>query len=300
MRISRSFLGGRLHAVIVNGVLNHAEGRYVAFHRLDWRPIGGLRIGLAEGARYNSNGFEPLYLAGIIPYPIVGRLLVRDNDVRATDPAVRNNVMWDADFTVSPHSGVNLYGEILVDDVGTAASDVPTRIGYQMGSLAVLPVGDHTREPRLRFEWTRVWNYTYSTYYGRNFDHEGLPLGYPEGPDSRVLHARGDLVLGRDWTLSGILERIDHGEGRLRAAWDPNDSTMAGADPSRLSGIVERQWRLLGGCRYTPRPNIEAMLEIGPDRRQPRESTGGGSPRAHRTSRPGLPALMPKYAHRRS
>jgi hypothetical protein len=38
LRLSRSFFDGLFHAVIVNGVLNQAEERYIAYHRLDWHP----------------------------------------------------------------------------------------------------------------------------------------------------------------------------------------------------------------------------------------------------------------------
>src|SRR5439155_11008970 len=48
LRLSRAFFDGRLNAVTVSGILDQAEGRYVAFHRLDWRVHRRLRLGVSE------------------------------------------------------------------------------------------------------------------------------------------------------------------------------------------------------------------------------------------------------------
>ena len=262
LRFSRTFFDGLFHAVIVNGVLNQAEQRYVAYHRLDWRPHARFRLGLAEGSRYNSSGLQPLYLIGIIPYPVVTRLLLRDNDNRETDPSVRDNVMWSLDGTWRAHPRLSLYGELLIDDLGIQDDDHPTRIGYQAGAYAV---GDLLEgELRARCEWTRVWNYVYSTFYHHDFEHEGVALGYPLGPDSRHVQLRADWARHRDWSLIGTAARIDRGEGVLGDAWLPNDPAFAGAQAGEFEGVVERQWLLTAGCRYAPAFRLDALVEIGP------------------------------------
>jgi hypothetical protein len=261
LRVESAFFDRRLHAVVVNGALSAAENRFIAFHRLEWQVTPALRLAVAEGAAYQADFVEPLYLIGIIPYPLVGRLLERDNQDRDSDDLVRNNVMWDADLRYIPRPGVEIYGELLLDDLGTATSETPTRLGYQLGGVWL---GDFRgRALRARGEWTRVWRYVYAVFYGQDFIHEGTPLGYPHGPDSRVAHLAAGIEVrpGLELGLKG--ERIEHGEDGLGVAWDPDDPTQAGADASAFGGTVERQWRLLGTTRYRLPPFLELELELG-------------------------------------
>lgn len=261
LRVEGAFFDRRLHAIVVNGALSQAEDRFIAFHRLEWQATPALRIAFAEGAAYQSDFVEPLYLVGIIPYPLVGRLLERDNDDRSSDDLVRNNVMWDADLRYIPRPGVEIYGELLLDDLGTDSSDTPTRLGYQMGGVWLGRLSG--RVVRARGEWTRVWRYVYSVFYDQNFIHEGVPLGYPHGPDSRVIHLDTALEVRPGLELGAIGERIDHGEDGLGIAWDPDDPAQAGADASAFGGAVERQWRLMGTARYRLPPFLEVNLELG-------------------------------------
>ncbi len=259
VRMSRTFFDGLFHAVIVNGVLNQNEERYVAFHRLDFRLHRNLRLGFAEGVRYDASGIEPLYLIGIVPYSIAERLLRRDNDARETDLKTRNNVMWSFDGTWQAHPRLRLYGEVLIDDIAVEANDHSTRLAFQFGTYGIGRLWN--RELRLRGEWTRVWNHVYSTFYGIHFDHEGVPLGYPLGPDCRMLHTSADLIVDRTWAVHGVLERQDRGEGRLGAPWMPGDDNRPS---SKYAGVVETQLHARAGFRYTPNATFEAQVALGP------------------------------------
>jgi len=261
LRVEGAFFDRRLHAIVVNGALSQAEDRFIAFHRLEWQATPALRLAVAEGAAYQSDFVEPLYLVGIIPYPLVGRLLERDNNDRNSDDLVRNNVMWDADVRYIPRPGVEIYGELLLDDLGTDSSETPTRLGYQVGGAWLGRLGG--RVVRARGEWTRVWRYVYSVFYDQNFIHEGVPLGYPHGPDSRVIHLDTAIEVHPGVELGAIGERIDHGEDGIGIAWDPDDPAQAGADASAFGGVVERQWRLMGTARYRLPPFLEVNLELG-------------------------------------
>ncbi len=260
LRVEGFLLNRRLHAVIVNGVLSRAENRYIAYHRLDWQVTPRLRLAFAEGARYDG-GIEPLYLVGIIPYTLVGRLLESDNEARESDALVRNNVMWDLDASYLLRDGVELYGELLIDDLGTETSGTPTRIGYQLGAFLA---GDLGRRPAtLNVEWTRVWRYVYTVFYDADFVHQGLPLGYPEGPDSRFIHMRAAVEARPGFEVGVITERLDRGENGLSVPWDPDDPALAGARASEFGGTVERQWRLLGSFRFLHARPVAATVELG-------------------------------------
>jgi hypothetical protein len=261
LRVESTFLGDRVHAIVVNGALSQAEDRWIAFHRLEWQVTRALRLAAAEGAAYEADFVEPLYLIGIIPYPLVGRLLERDNHDRQSDELVRNNVVWDVDVSYIIRPGVEIYGELLLDDLGTDTSDTPTRLAYQLGAALAADVAGFPLTAR--GEWTRVWRYVYSVFYGADFIHEATPLGYPHGPDSRVAHLDAALEVWPGLELGAIGERIEHGEDGLGVFWDPDDPAQAGADASDFGGTVERQWRLLGTARYRPAPYFELDLQLG-------------------------------------
>jgi hypothetical protein len=289
LRISGTFFSGRLHGVIVNGLLDQAENRYVAFHRLDWRVHPRLSLGFAEGSRYNASGFQPLYVIGIIPYQIVTRLLLRDNESPTTAGSVRDNVMLSVDARWRPIDGFDLYGEALLDDLGLMSDDHPTRLAWQVGAL-------HTgslfgRELRTRLEWTRVWNWVYTTFYHADFVHEGRPLGYPYGPDCRVIDVRSEAILGRDWTLSAAAGRRDQGEGRRMTPWLPAQRAALGTDAGRFQGVVETEWRLAFGFRYAPIEHIGVEAEAGPAW----VSHAGNVPGVSRRGFPGRFAISMRY-----
>ncbi len=261
LRYAGSFLNGRFHAVVINGVLSLPEERYVAYHRADWQVTRGLRVGAAEAARYDSRGFEPLYLLGIIPYPFVQRLEEHDATTRATEGAVRNNIMWSFDASFRPRPGLEGYAEVLIDDLGTSASQIPTRIGYQFGGRWLTDWAG--RRLWLSGEWTRIWRFVYSVFYGRDFVHDSAPLGYPLGPDSRHLMGAAELELSRQWALGGRVELQHRGEGRIGDFWDPADPAMQGASPSRFAGVVERQWKALATARLYDSYPLQGILELG-------------------------------------
>jgi hypothetical protein len=112
-------------------------------------------------------------------------------------------------------------------------------------------------------EWTRVWRYVYSVFYDADFAHQGIPLGYPEGPDSRLIHVRGAVEVRPGIEVGAIGQRLDRGEDGLGVYWDPADPAMAGADASAFGGTVEGQWRLLGSFRFLPARPFAATIELG-------------------------------------
>src|SRR5262249_38237401 len=112
----------RADGMILNGTLRSAAGEQLAAHRLEWQPSDGLRLGLSEAARYRASSWQPLYLAGVLPYAMVQTLMASDEP--DSQVALHNNVIAgvDAAWRIAP--GTRIYGELLLDDVHT--DDAPT------------------------------------------------------------------------------------------------------------------------------------------------------------------------------
>lgn len=262
-RIGKSLLGEAFH-----GTLNTFEGRYLAGHRVRLSLGQSLTIGLAESVRYDSPALEPLYVIGIVPYALVEKLLYRDSspEGKAGDNQ-RNNIMQSVDISWRPGDGTELYGEFLADDISTESGEMPSRIGYQLGAKRIRPVSAGLL--LVHAEYTRVWNYTYSVYYKRDFFYRGLPLGYAGGPDSKNLALWLTLDTGSDWSFEVEAALSRKGEGAVGSSWSPGDycpeacGATGQADASKLSGVVETKSGVTARLFWRPKDNILASLGLG-------------------------------------
>ncbi len=260
----RAHLGTFITGTAIHGWLSQAEGRFVAFHRVEFNLGRGLRLGVGEGVRYDGGAPEPLYLVNIAPYAAVERLLTAEGAETADrDSLFRSNYMPAVDLHWTFAPGWAVYGELLVDDFKTSGEG-PTRLAYQLGGTRVL---EGRRRLTLQAEYTRVYNYTYSVFYGRDFYHAGQPLGYPLGPDLADLNAWADLDLDLAWTVTahGFLTRRGEGnDGRPWCyLWQETDNpfgtdcqTLGDASGREMAGVIERRAGFEAGARYAPRDNL--------------------------------------------
>jgi hypothetical protein len=251
-----SLFGGRVRGRAVHADVDAAAGARLAAHRLDFTLRPTLTLGLAEAVRYTSPHWEPLYVLSVVPFTLVQRMLAQDHAGAADSQ--RNNVMISADVRWRALPGTTFYGELMFDDLTFKKSGTPVRLGYQAGWLGT----SRLRGRRLwwQAEWTRVYRYVYSVFYDEDFVYHGRPIGYPAGPDSRALAARGALDLSSDWSFSLAAEQQDHGEGYLGEFFDPAGPAGRG---SAFGGVVERTRGAQAGARWTPRDGVAAALSWG-------------------------------------
>lgn len=259
LHLTRAF-GKKLKVSSVNGILDTEAGKYLAAHRLDFVPAGFVQLGISETAIYHARFFEPLYVMSLIPFTLVERLHHRDSQSPSLDDPTRNNVSVSADAVVRPARGMSVYGELMIDDLSEETSDRPTRLAYQAGLALSRPFGN--RSVNLTAELTRVWNYTYSVYYSDVYDrdqtHQGKPLGYCLGPDSRRWYFALSADVSRDLELAGVLDLTHRGEGSLSEPWTPD---LEDADASSFSGVVERTMELRLVARWLPAETV--LIEAG-------------------------------------
>ncbi|HEY2923433.1 MAG TPA: capsule assembly Wzi family protein [Candidatus Eisenbacteria bacterium] len=242
----------------LNAVISAADHRYLAAHRLEVEVVPRLNIGIAEAVRYSSDGIDPLYATGLLPYTVIERIRIREASNDSLRALERSNVMASADVSFRPSRDLTLYGELLVDDYATESAGMPNRIGYQLGFRSDRPWG--IRSVHFLGEYTRVRNFTYSVYYGQDFIYRGRPLGYALGPDAENVFLEAALDLSRDWQLRWSGDFTNHGEGRLGVPWQPSQGPTSTAG---LSGIVEERREVWGDARWMPRDNVDVSLGAG-------------------------------------
>ena len=79
--------------------------RHIATHRLEWRPIDGLAVGLLETVVYGGRGIETIYLMPFMS------LWSAQHYLGDTD-----NVQMSADLAWRPNPSLKLYGVFLMDE----------------------------------------------------------------------------------------------------------------------------------------------------------------------------------------
>ncbi len=245
-------------ASALNAVISAADHRYLAAHRIEIEVAPRWSLGLCEAARYSSDGLDPLYAVGLLPYTVIERIRIREASNDSLRALERANVMASADLSFRATHGLTLYGELLVDDFATKSSSMPNRIGYQAGFRSDRPWGAHA--VHFLGEYTRVRNYTYSVYYGEDYIYRGRPLGYALGPDVENVFLESAFDITRDWQLRWSGDFTNHGEGRLGVPWLPSQGAVSTVG---LSGVVEERREVWGDARWMPRDNVDVSVGAG-------------------------------------
>jgi len=200
--------------------LDSDSGTYLSAHRLDISPGPWLGLGLSEAILFASEGLELAYMNPVIPwYPVQWN--ERDDD----------NAMLAADASVKPFDGLELYGELLVDDLQYQTEwGRPSRLGWTAGAGALAGATAVTAE------YTRIDRFVYSQKHpGNYYLHDGDIIGSALGPDcDRVTLG---VSTAEFWPLTAGLrvEHARHGEGTVSEGYP--DSLFA--DDAFPSGIVE-------------------------------------------------------------
>jgi len=246
----------RADAIALSATLRPAAGEQLAAHRVEWQPADGLRIAVTEAARYRSQGWSPLYFMGAIPYVMVQRLLVQAEPDSLS--AYRNNIItaFDAGWRVA--EGTRLYGELLIDDLHVRSGKTPNKLAYQLGWEGVGSLGGS----RVGWggEFTRITRFVYTSWFGRDYQSLGRPLGFPIAPDMRHVRVRTTWDPGPDWQLQLLATHTDKGENELDEPFIPHSPRV---DAFKFEGVVETTREIEARARWWPASGVDLAIGGG-------------------------------------
>ncbi len=246
----------RLYAATLSATLRASAGEHMAAHRLEWEARPGLRVGLAEGVRYHAGGMQLPYAIGLIPYTLVQRILVQEEpDSFAT---LRNNLLASLDVSWRVSPGTRLFGELLIDDLHARTAANPNKLGFQAGWEGVGTWGG----TRLAWggEWTRLSRFVYTSFFGRPWESQGLPLGYGAGPDVSRVRLWGAWDFRAGWQARLAASHSAKGEGAVDRPYLPGSARV---DAWPLSGQVETGRDLEATLRWWPASGVDVSLSGG-------------------------------------
>lgn len=246
----------RADATIFNATVAPGLGEQLAAHRLEWQPWDGVRLGIAEAARYHASGWQGVYASGLIPYSVAQRLL--NQDAPGGGEELRNNVMVALDASVRIADGSRAYGELLVDDLHAKSADFPNKLAWQLGWDGAGEI----RGTRLTWnaEYTRLSRFVYTSYFGRAFTAQDRPLGFPAGPDAARFRVRAGWDPNADWQVGVIASRTERGEGGLASAFVPGTPVPGIFD---FEGTAETARVLEGSVRWWPASGVDCSVRAG-------------------------------------
>lgn len=253
-----SFAHQRIFFTALSATLSPAAGRQLAAHRVEWLARDGLRLGVAESAVYQSSGWRPLYLIGLLPYTTTQRIDVQDE--RSAAASLRNNVMVSADAAWRLAPGTRVYGEFLVDDIDARSRETPDKLGFQLGWDGLGRA--FGRRVWWNGEYTRLSRWVYTSFFGAEASAQGRPLGFPTGPDARRLSLIAACDPSEDWQLALDASHTDKGENDLGKPFRPGVDA-AGQDGWKSPGVHERTRTVGAKVRWWPASGIDLALHGG-------------------------------------
>ncbi len=246
----------RADGIALNATLGDAAGEQLAAHRIEWQFTDGVRVGVTEAARYKAPGWRPLYLIGIIPYVLVQRLEQQSEPDSLA--ALRNNVVMSIDAAWRLAEGSRVYGEVLLDDLHAASGETPNKFGYMVGWEGAGMVGGG----RLSWggEWTRISRYVYTSFFGRDYETQGKPIGFPTGPDTRRVRLRAAWDPAVEWTVFANATHSDKGENDISEPYVPGTGRVSAA---AFLGVVETTREIELGGRWWPSSGVYVAVSGG-------------------------------------
>lgn len=263
-RLRLTYVAGKLDRMPLADSLatRYAAGfaeRYLAAGRAEFEPLKNrLRLAITQMVVNGgpNRGFEWHFLNPFIFYH--GEQL-NEKDLNEQP---NGNTFGALDFVARPKSGLELYGQLLVDDVQiekTRRGDLePNEIAYLFGTEFADPLG--ARGASAGLEYTRVANRTYNTIQPwEKFLHRNRPLAHFLGNDFDrwLLHA--SMYAGKQVQIFLMTELRRRGEGRIDSLFDQRFKDIPleeGYSEKFPTGVVEKSWHLRLEARWHPRPGF--------------------------------------------
>ncbi len=187
------------------------ENRYFAGHRVDFHFLDNFRLGLFETIIFGGEGrqIDLAYLNPLLLYHAVQ--LNKD---------VNDNTFLGFDFDYQPKAGINLYGQLVVDDFQidkrVQGDQEPNEIGLLIGSYVV----DLIKSVDIKAEYSRVTNRTYNQNLTRNrYVYDGELLSAALGNDYDFSKIKIIRWFSSDFYSALNLSYYRQGEGRVLDDW---------------------------------------------------------------------------------
>ena len=212
----------RVHLTALSGQLTDAGRRYISAKRVEFEAAHYLRFGATEAAAFS---YDPTaYINPLMPFYIIHRHRPNNDD----------NLIASFDFSLTPRRNLNIYGEILDDDIiifKGGASKYGVLVGLYGSQLFSERI-----DLRMEYAQARKWTYTHVSHINA-WDYRDQPFGFWLGPDADELYGRLSYLLKPGSYISANFDYVRKGEGSLDLPFEDEGGDKTPAFPS---GLVEK------------------------------------------------------------
>ncbi len=173
---------------------------YLFGRRYEKRLSDRWHLGISETAKMNETP-NPLIL--VMPFYLYQHLfLTEDEEI---------NNLAGADLTYRTPSGMELYGELVIDDITSPrifgkSNTRPRKAGFTFGASIPQPFGGR-RHSLFVAEYTLIDRLTYGATRAEvpelAYIHDFNIIGSPIGPNSQALYLRGEYTISEKFDLIG-------------------------------------------------------------------------------------------------
>jgi len=231
------FLLDKLKFTHVNAILGTTElpethSKYLAAHRLEIAPFSFINLGISEGIILGDK-FELRFLNPFLAFMIEGAKRKKGNTITSLD------------MSLTPIPNIELYGELLIDDLQVQKGfdflrPWNSKYGILLGGYWVDPFEIEDTDLRVEYAFLNQYAYTHRYPFTR-YTHQGFVIGHWLGSDADNL-----FVSLKHWftdkistSLAYELER--HGEG------DVTKKHPLDGEPETEGVPIKQNWEFLSG-----------------------------------------------------
>ena len=200
--------------------------KYIAAHRLEFRPFWRITVGLTESIVYGERDLDLSYLNPL--------LLFWSAQHSSHD---RDNETMSMDLEIIPRQGLRCYAAVFIDEIYLKemfADNARNKAAIQAGFHLVDPLGWNDSDVHLEYVRVQPCVYTHK-FVVNSYRHDGLPLGHWLGENGDDIY----LQIGHRLTP---LVRLALEASRTRRG-EPGQLPWCHADPARysfLQGVIDR------------------------------------------------------------
>ncbi len=195
--------------IIDDGIrVRNIPDKYLSFHRFGAYFFDArFQIAVSEMIVYGDRGIEIAYLNPFLFFKSVEHSL-RDRD----------KAMIALDMQVRPYSGLELYGDLLIDDLAfnkLGTNWYGNQYAFRLGGIAA-PGFAGLQNAQVHVDYTRIQPYVYTHRISLNsYEHAGFPIGNPVGPNSDMWTIRWNQLLSGRANIEFYYRRVRKGHNVL-------------------------------------------------------------------------------------
>jgi len=178
--------------------------KYLSFHRFGAYFFDArMQLALSEVIVYGDRSIEIAYLNPFLFFKSVEHSL-RDRD----------KAMIALDMQIRPTGGIELYGDLLIDDLAfdkLGTNWFGNQYAFRLGGIAT-PVFAGIQNAMVHADYVRIQPYVYTHRFPINsYEHGGFPIGNPVGPNSDSWNIRWNQLLSGRTNIELYYQRIRKG-----------------------------------------------------------------------------------------